>query len=714
MRRLGATDGASTHVLEAVTIASVMLASVAFVVTVDIPASPTAAPRGSLLQATEDAMAILNDTPLDSLLGDNVLSVAILECLQNDCDRLEDRVGALLPEGARFGVYLSTPDGLYPVYAPRDPPGESVASRRIIEPAWSYQFLATSQDLYNPAEDPLVVYALPVYSGNALQQGGNGLRILATGTRDSDNSGYSLTGSGTTRSVDTDDVPVPSATSLYFVNSSGAPLATHDVRAEALDLGLTPSLDPIEFRLRVAETGGGLVPSGTILSVALPHGWNGTASPALNSDRWTILSDAPDRNGSASSVITAKLTSPITSGFAEFVFNATYQGDATDWYTFSAQLSQGAYARAQTLVRADEHALPSSLEYPTVVASIPRPLGVSATTTWTVGVFSPEAVDITRIEIQEEEGRAIFADVAPLSGGSGGGTWSHTGDTLVWTGAASVSQSTPLALTFEVTSSDIGGLASDNPPFAPAVDLGSFTARLGEEVAPGLYRSVVLPATADKAGYETRTDGLKGFHEAQSTSVYRTTALPGEIRYGVGYSASLQDSVFGSSAVVERRSVTPGETAVVDVDVQAALYELAVLGMEPSIDVAVYPPWAGDEREPIVNLTVYNGSVASGADTFLSLIDLDDDGTPEPSATMGRHLVEVDVPSSWLYGPYVVETQISWLETLDEVVDGVPLTEEVVRTARIYDYFTVRPTGAQLPPSPLYDVHLVAWFEDWR
>ncbi|HUR67901.1 MAG TPA: hypothetical protein VM370_01540 [Candidatus Thermoplasmatota archaeon] len=698
-------DGGSTAVLEAIVMTTIMLGSIAFVVTFDAPANTTSSSRAALEQRVRDVLAILNDTPVaGSSLGTNELSVALLQCLQNDCGQLASDLDDLMPEGSRYALYLSTGSGLYPIYAPREPQGEAVTARRLIEPAWSYQFMSTSQTIYNPLEDPMVVHALPVYSANPIHQGGSQLTIVARGNHTADHAGYILKTSGATRAMGPTDAPGAAAISVYFHAGDGVPLASRDVRAQTLT-GVVPSNAPVPFSVRVEESGGGTLPEGATVTVAIPHGWTASAGAAPNSADWTILSAATDVNGSASSNVVARLKHAVTSGHADLGFDATYMGDADDYYTFNAYLSSGAFAHAALLVRGDAHATRPDFEVPTLIASIPRPLGAAAVTTWTLSAFSSDPLDITRIEIAEDEGRAIFTDATGITGG---GTWSAQGDRLVWTGAASIDHNKPLNLTFHVTSTSLHGPAIERAPFVPSADFGNFTGALATETAPGFHRGVFLPATSAMGGYDPSVTGVSTTHLVESGSVYRTTDLPGSARYQVGVALGLKDSVFGSAVTGDHRYVEPGDTIGLSVDVQSVIYQLAQLGVEPSVNLSVYPPWAGDDRTPIFNNELYNGSVAKGAGTFLRVVDTNGDGTPD-ATDIGRLSQNLTIPGSWLFGPYVVEVNINWLE--DVVLSGV--TQHLVRTARVYDYFVVRPMDGDLPSSPVYDVHLVGWYEDW-
>ncbi|HVM45142.1 MAG TPA: hypothetical protein VM582_04335, partial [Candidatus Thermoplasmatota archaeon] len=321
-------------------------------------------------------------------------------------------------------------------------------------------------------------------------------------------------------------------------------------------------------------------------------------------------------------------------------------------------------------------------------------------------------VTVRRIVVAEEDARAVFGGVAPLRGP---GAWTTSGDALVWTGNVTVRHDAPLDLAFLVTGGAHAAPAGERAAFVPTVRIGEHQGRLLQETAPGMYRGVFLPAGAGSSGYNASLDGsaVRATHAIESSAVHRTTALPGRADYHVSRVAGLQDSAFGSAVGAERRSVEPGQTARLQVDVQSIVYRLAALGLTPSIELLVHPPWATDARAPLAKVPVYNGTLAKGDRTFLSLVDTDGDLRPDPTG-IGRHAVEVPIAKHWLYGAYVVEARVTWLERVSGIANGAPLAEDVVRSASVYDYIVVKPSGQEMPASALYDVHLVAWMGDWH
>ena len=76
---------------------------------------------------------------------------------------------------------------------------------------------------------------------------------------------------------------------------------------------------------------------------------------------------------------------------------------------------------------------------------------------------------------------------------------------------------------------------------------------------------------------------------------------------------------------------------------------------------------------------------------------------------MGSYYITKDIPDNWLFGPYVVEVEVEW----EDVLTNGTASDTVLRSARFYDYFMVTPHDSLMPASPIYNVHVVAWFPDW-
>ncbi len=710
-------DWGNLQTLEAVIVILLMTSAVVFVTSIDAPPTGSTASRTILQQQAQDALTILYDTPLKGKPNTNVLSEYVLECLQGNCDNLTRKVEKVLPEGAQYGIYMSNGHALFTIYEPRPPSGEAVSARHYFEPAWSHTFLGTGISYVNPNSDGLLVYALPVYKSNPISEGGSPIQVRVEGTRVSDNATYVLTASYSTRAFDASQVTQASAVSLTFIAADGSPLAVTNATAHTLT-GLSPSLAPLTMRLRLSETAGVRIPAGTTLTIQTPAGWLASANQSANPG-WQVTANATDKNASFTGAeIKATLLSSLSGSTQDFTFEGVYFGAAIDYYPFTAVLGSGAGSHGSLLVRADKHGTQPDLEIPRVLMSLPRPMGALATTTWTLAATVPEganllsndAVDVTRVTITEENGAAIFGSVTPIA--ADGGTWAQEGTRLIWTGVKRVQHDSPLNLTFQVSASGIAGSSEVRPAFIAPITFDGWTGRIAPQVSPGLFRGTFLPATSNYHGYNGSSDTwLWTNHTFSTNGVYRTSHLPGTASYHSAPVNLLRDSLYGSSIDFASRKVPVGGQASLEIDVQSTLYALAELGITPNVTLRIHPPWATDGSRPLITKTLFNGSALTGS--LLNAIDTNGDGNPEPS-NYGHYNSTANISETWLFGTYVTEVQLDWTESVSKVVSGTPVSQSVVRTARIYDYFVVTPPDGLSPPSPIYDVHLVTWFDDWR
>lgn len=76
---------------------------------------------------------------------------------------------------------------------------------------------------------------------------------------------------------------------------------------------------------------------------------------------------------------------------------------------------------------------------------------------------------------------------------------------------------------------------------------------------------------------------------------------------------------------------------------------------------------------------------------------------------LGKYQIVSDVGPNWLFGPYVVEVEVTW----QEQVTGDEVPVDVIRSARFYDHFMVTPPDALTPPVPVYTAKLLVWMKDW-
>lgn len=629
-------DSANTQVLETVVIASIMVSAVAFVATFETPPNGSAPTRDLLQKQAEDALKILYDTPVpESSFGTNALSAYVAECLQNECDNLSARLDRLLPSGASYALYVSNGHATYPILITKEPSGEAVTAKHLMEPRWSQSFVATGSDMVNPTSDPLILYTLPIFSSNPIQPGGNPLKVFVHAVDQSTGANYTLTGYTSTQAYDLTDRSRAQAVSLYFVDAAGAPLPMLDVR-DTLEL-LGDGTKATTLTLRMTESAGVAVPEGVNLTVSLPRGWTGHANHAANAAHWTIVTNATDKTGrDTGGDIQARLTHAVSNDTVDFTFTAAYHGDVLEYYPIHAQLSRGALSTATILLEADSHAQ-GAFDYPTVYTSVPRPMGADATTTWTLAALSPkrdgamqDTYIVNRIEIVEQDGLPIFADVqARTSNQFGLGQWTSLGDRLVWTGFAAFSSNSPLNMSFDVTASGVGSPADNRAPIVPPITFESGTGRFLGQSAPGFFRSAFLPADDAYVGY--LSDSALGESErVWSNLTYRTTSLPGSVSVSSGLTNPARDALFGSYVNVETRDVPVGGQVVLTTNVQSVLFALAEAGHSAGVKVNFYPPWSGDNRDPIYSDTSLDAGIARSSVVEILLHDLNGDTFPDP------------------------------------------------------------------------------------
>lgn len=637
--------------------------------------------------------------------------------VRGDCDPLDAKVRRLLPPGSAFAVHVSNGHGTYPVLVERRPGGEGVTTRHLLEPAWNHSFVATSTLRVNSDEDALVVHSLPIFRSLPVTPGGSPLKVVVRGSWASDGGEHTLTASRATEALSEADRglrPVPSLT--FQVN--GQPASSYDARATTAVLGV-PTLAKLPLTLRIQESAGVALKQGTELVVRLPRGWTATADQAANQPHWHVSANATDRNGSISgSDVHAVLLQDVDTALVPFTLQATYLGDRLEWYPFHATLNaprrpeRSRAPRARRRLPRHEphrhlpHAPARRLPPPTHGhgpshhleprrrpprhARRPRPRQRRQRPAPRRRKREPRPRRHPHRRDHRRGRPPIFGSVRGLSGG---GAWTAHGDRLVWRGAHS-SASGALDLAFEVRGRGTASPPMSQVPFQPPASFdGGHEGRLLQRSAPGLHWDAFLPKVAAGAyrGYDAADLGT-----VRTTPIHWTTPLPGKATYGVDSLPTLRDTAQGSAIGIERRTVAIGGEAVVDVDARAFVGALETLGLRPNMTLNVYPPWATGPQTPIRSipdlLSTTSGAHVTGP---------------------GQATYHLDVPPSWLFGPYVVEIDVTWEQGLLGPATGQPPVEGLIQKTRLYDDFLVTPPDHHPIPSPIYDVHLVTWMQDW-
>ena len=661
-----------------------MVSAVAFVVSVEQPMPPTHNARESLQGKAKDVLDVLYDTPsADPKYGTNELSALIAKCLNKRCAELEQKLEKLVPPGASYALYVSNGHETHPILLKGKPRGEAVTASRTFQPEWSSTFLATATATIGPA-DALLTYALPIFHSTPVAPGGSQIFVKVSGTRVSDGSDYVLVASASTSAHDAVNDPDAVAASLYFIDSAGNPLPVHNLTGT--------TLLPQRMTLRLAETQNAWIPAGAEVTLHTPRGWTASAS---SNGVWTVLENAVDKNGSyVGSALRARLDQPLRAGVADLPFDITYHGDVLDWYPLTAIMSKGANAMASVILRGEVHAAEPALATPLLHMSVPAPMGSGAETTWTLSAHIPvndsegpnqtnRLVRVHTVELIEMEGNRIFGSAVAASPSERmGGTWVSSGDSLVWRGNVEMDVHRPLNLTFRVAASGTAGPSDLRSHFVPPVTFDDWTGRLVGRTGWGFHRQAILPADDTYAGYNSSAGVVSKPHWLNSSGVYRQTELPGHIQYSVSLAGAVQDALYGSYVLAEERSVPIGGEVVISANVQSVLFALADAGQRAGVAVRFYPPWSGDDREPVWYEPNLDQGLLSGEVSQMVVLDVNGDGVPDPivGTTNGRVMAFNGLTGQRLQGN-AFTVPISQLSNVQQAVPKVTALE----TIRLYD-----------------------------
>ena len=80
--------------------------------------------------------------------------------------------------------------------------------------------------------------------------------------------------------------------------------------------------------------------------------------------------------------------------------------------------------------------------------------------------------------------------------------------------------------------------------------------------------------------------------------------------------------------------------------------------------------------------------------------------------TVGAFATTWTIPKGYLFGTYVALAEVRWAER--DANGAVNWASESVQTANFINYFIVTPPSGRIPKTPLYNLELVAWYDDWR
>lgn len=677
------SDSGKLHVIEAVLVGALFFTSAGFVLTFDQASTPDGEASDELQTRGGDSMDTISDRPLDDpRYKDNLMSKRLAESLGGDTDALSDQLNETLPSHTLYNLYLSNGYATRPVYEQFDPGNESTTtSTRLIEPGWTYVWTATDFDSY-PADPSITaakmgLYTLPVSDATAIRTGGADVDVVVEGEQDSSihqTSTFRLDTSFTVRQAD--DGSIPHA-SLYFNDSSDDPMGYRDAASE-----IEAGSDTTWYNVTLEETEGEPVEEGARVNVTLPRAWTADATDEAGDYSIVHTKDDADTPGS----LVFELERDVRDETLNLAFNATYEGDEYEFYTFRASLDEPVFGDARLVVRADDQSGYTGGDFPHPRVSAPRSMGTSGNGTWIVSFPNPENsvgtndLEVDKITIEQPGGTDLFGDATTVrspDASCGNPGWNVGSDKLVWdpdpSDDCSISPGDGFQLVVEVQGD--ASYATDldlTPPLHPDAAFGNdHQETVDRAFADGFHRRFVPPDTQGITGL-TDYPGYPhpGTLETVDTdTVYGTDILKGGTSYDTADLDTFQSALALGGVDADPR--TPiGESATVDIQLESLLLALSEAGLEASVETNVYPPWSMGPKDPLHTVDHVEKTIIEATVEWLFLDDLDGDGYDDVLAV---------TPQTKLYG---IDGEAG--EKISGMQVNVP--DETASTATQYDY----------------------------
>ncbi len=223
---------------------------------------------------------------------------------------------------------------------------------------------------------------------------------------------------------------------------------------------------------------------------------------------------------------------------------------------------------------------------------------------------------------------------------------------------------------------------------------------------------VVAGADAEAAlAADDRVYALDG--AASGARLWRSGTLGGDVRHvavaNLSWPRGAPDRYLDVVAVTWDATTSTGEMLALAGRDGAIIWRVPLAQEPVALDVGE------DPDEPGKPLPLAGGAAGLTGSGYVYAHGWEDGalrwrGIPEER---GRYNVTVGIPKAMPFGPYVMEFELAWNDTVTAVVSGVTQAQAVVQAARFYNYFTVVPPTAPMPISPIYTVKLVTWLGDW-
>lgn len=612
-----------------------------FVLTFDNPTSPDAAGSDDLAARGGGALGTFYDKPLDDpRYGDNTMSKRLAESMSGNTGPLSTQLNDTMPRETLSNLYINNGYATQPVYEVYDTTGlPTTSTSRLIQPQWSYVWTSTDFQKYpaDPTTTPtkMGLYTLPVSDGTVVDGDGAEVDVIIEGEQDSDQhktSNFRLDTSFTVRQADSNDDPIPHA-SLYFNDSNDDPEGYRDITAE-----IGGSSNTTWYNVTLEETEGEAVDSGSQVTVTLPRGW--TANATDESGDYTVVETKTDESVRGDLVF--ELDRDVQDEALNLGFNATYEQDEYEFYTFRASLDEPDLGDARIVVRAEDQTGYTGGDFPHPRISAPRSMGTWTNGTWVVSFPNPENVvdsnelKVDTITVEAPLGKDLFEEVRTVVSpdqacGSPGWTVKSPSK-MVWDPDPSncqVSTGDGFDLGFEVRGNSSYSTDKNlTEPFHPDSEFDNgHNVSVDRAFVDGFPRQFVPPDTQGLSGVEE----YPGYphddsHSVDTDSVYGTNLLMGDTDYGAKSVDTFQSALaLGSVTASDPQPVIGGSTTI-DIEVESLLLALSEKGMEANVETNIYPPWDVGNKNPIETVDHVEENILDASIEWLFVEELDGDG----------------------------------------------------------------------------------------
>lgn len=648
--------------------------------TLDMGSSPRGSvPNAAALDALGDQAYSLASSLAEIADGeyDNKMQRILTLGVNGNCNATLDYLRHAVHPAGLYRVLLRSSTGATTVCQDAEPTGEHITAWAGYIPQADTAFVVPEYEAYDGDDMGMDVTVIPMRNGYAVQ------RVVPVEVEAVTAEGVAYRAAAAVRIA-----PRHSQVSMAVMHN-GNPTNYYESKTETT------------FTLRLNETSGNALSSGTQLTIHLPYHWTNVA-PDDETSNWRNKTSARGTDGWT---IAAVLNTTLASGTLDFQFKGTRpesnDPNATAFDLAYATLDDGAKGMAHLVFRGwgstQTQAGPFTRGLSVAVPPLPKAAGSGA---WSLVFANPsktllDDIRLQNITIHQPHGLPLFASVT----GTG---WTKVDNiTLRWLGPATITRETAQEFRFTVTTQDL--TFGDALPAQMQVRFNGngHVANLTSLAASAAYRARLFPnATLPGYALENQGGAAGAPLEVCSNAVIDGHAHRGCATYrrsNLGSLAGLSDKIAtgaaGSSVSVDNATeLRPGDWLSIHADfasLDAALAGDPLFVNARETRVTMYHPWTRTAAY-LEDWTVWQ----------------------RWNTTQARLDGAIELPRGMVHGTYAIVAERS-LDLAGGVVGG---SDQVVRKTM---WVTIGPrTGGfedlVMPPGTvIYDVGITVWLPEW-